>query len=56
MKNFDHVDKVMFEDPPFPNLLLCGVDYEMNRCFKIMAIGFTSQIPRQGFFLAKTSI
>lgn len=51
MKNFDHCDKVMFEDTPFPNLFPCGGDHEKNSCFKIMAIGFTSQIPlKKGVF------
>lgn len=45
MKIFDHCNKVILEDTPFPNLFPCG-DQEENRCFKIMATGFTSQIPR----------
>lgn len=46
MKIFDRCNKVMLEDTLFPNLFPCGGDHEKNRCFKIMATGFTSQIPR----------
>lgn len=45
-ENMLSLHQAMLEDAPFPNLAPCRGDHEKSRCFQIMTIGFTSEIPR----------